>query len=124
MKPFDAFDAAASEVYDDLDEDYYRPSGCTCPEPFIRHDEGYAGNAARATQRSEGTPRPTTAPAPRRRLVDTEAAALLAGCSARTIRRWATTEGRLCVYGTRKRLLVDLDEVVELCRLLERAPAT
>ncbi|MFJ5532416.1 hypothetical protein [Streptomyces sp. NPDC093261] len=110
-----------------------------CPSlQIVEHHEGEDRDAKRARilalagwQLNEGgwicahhVLEPAAAPVVRKRprLVDTATAGLLAGKAPSTIRRWATKEGRLCAYGTKQRLLVDMDEVVELCRLLERKP--
>lgn len=52
-------------------------------------------------------------PRQRRRLVPTELAAMAAGISAATIRKWAS-RGKLTRYGERSRAQYDLDEILAL----------
>jgi hypothetical protein len=96
------------EMVDDID--FYRPAGCPCDDPRAGHDTGCPLASPVLV--------PLLPPTPRRRtLIDTAAAAALVGVDPSTVRRWVS-EGRLCRYGTRNRILVDADETRELALLL------
>ncbi|GLZ15458.1 hypothetical protein Acsp04_56930 [Actinomadura sp. NBRC 104425] len=58
-----------------------------------------------------------------RRAVPTELAALAAGVSEATIRKWAS-RGKLTRYGTPGRALYDLDELAAIMASPRRSPAS
>jgi hypothetical protein len=61
------------------------------------------------------------APQPGTRLVPTELAALAAGVSEATIRKWAS-RGKITRYGSPGRALYDLDELMELLAAAMNSP--
>jgi hypothetical protein len=58
-----------------------------------------------------------------KRLVPTASAALAAGVTPATIRKWAS-RGRIIRYGTPQRALYDIDELMEALASAAEPPAT